>query len=116
MRISVLAFHYRPILFVLFLSGMTLSLALSLFVALFDRDPFALVSGMAVGTLLSLLLTGAGGVFFLLYHKLAPHIGHLTFEADVSPDQPLPDADARGSADRTDSGLHTPRSRCTPMP
>lgn len=114
MRYFVTRIDPRPLIAPLFATQMAGFLFVGSFLAVVDRDPFALVNALIVGVFLSAVGVGAAVLFCLLYPKIALRFGYLSVE--LSRDQPLLDADERESECHTDSEFRTRRSRCRQMP
>ena len=114
MRYFVTKIDPRPLVLPLFLTQMAGFLFIGSFLAVVDRDPFALVSTLVVGVPLSMVGVGAVTLFCLVYPRIAARFGYASVE--LSPDLPLPDGDERGSECHTDSGSRIHRSRCRQMP
>ena len=114
MRYFVTKIDPRPLIMPLFATQMAGFLFIGSFLAVVDRDLFALVNALVVGIPLSAVGVGAAVLFCLVYPKIALRFGYISVE--LSRDLSLPDEDARGSECHTDSASRIHRNRCKQMP
>lgn len=92
MRYYVASVDLRPLIVPLVCAEMLGFLFIGSFVAAADRDPYALVSSLAIGICVSIATSVWLLVFGLLYRRLAGRFGYASVV--LSRDLPLLDADA----------------------